>query len=359
MRFFAIPSVLFLAFLVPISAQPPGTLQPGTLQPGTLQPGTIPPGAVPPGTVPPGTVQPGTDQSGTLPPASPDEATFSTEVKVVNILATVRTKSGQLITDLGKDDFSLTENKRPEEIRYFSRETGLPLTIGLLIDTSLSQGKVLDAERTASFRFVDQVLREGKDQVFVTQFDMAVMLRQKPTSRRQDLEQSLPYVDTPSNSELQLQRGGGTLLFDAVVQASRDVMSKLGNRKALIIMSDGGDNGSDQTLASAIEAAQRADTLIYSILFADPTYYGGFGADEGKTWMERLAKETGGSYFEVSKRQSIGEIFGIIEQELRSQYNLGFVSDQPVRISEFRTLHLTAKRKDLVVEARDRYWAQR
>lgn len=349
MRFFGLLPALLFALLLPLTAQSPGTIQPGTIQPGTVQPGSNQPG----------TVQPGTIQPRALPSANPDDATFSTEVKVVNVLATVRTKSGRLVTDLAKDDFSLTENKHAEQIRYFSRETDLPLTIGLLIDTSLSQAKVLDAERRASFQFVDQVLREGKDQVFVTQFDTAVMLRQKPTSRRQDLEQSLPFVDTPSKSELELQRGGGTLLFDAVVQASREVMSKLGNRKALIIMSDGGDNGSDETLASSIDAAERADTLIYSILFADPTYYGGFGSAEGKSAMQRLAKETGGSYFEVSKRQSIGQIFGIIEQELRSQYNLGFVSDQPVRISEFRTLQLTTKRRDLVVEARERYWAQR
>jgi VWFA-related protein len=278
-------------------------------------------------------------------------------VKVVNILATVRTKSGQLVNDLTKDDFALLENKRPEEIRYFSRESDLPLTIGLLVDTSMSQARVLEKERSASFQFVDQVLREGKDKVFVTQFDMAVMTRQQPTSSRRDLEESLPYVDTPSKNELQAQRGGGTLLFDAVVKASREIMSTLPNRKAMIILSDGGENGSDETLTSAIEAAQRADTLIYSILFADPAYGGGGG--EGRSWMERLAKETGGSFFEVSKKHGIGEIYGIIEQELRSQYNLGFVSDQPVRISEFRTLQLTAKRRDLVVQARDRYWAQR
>jgi VWFA-related protein len=136
-------------------------------------------------------------------------------------------------------------------------------------------------------------------------------------------------------------------------------MSGQRNRKAMIILSDGGDNGSDETLTSAIEAAERADTLIYSILFADSGFGGGYGAGEGKTAMMRLAKETGGSFFEVSKKQSIGQIYGIIEQELRSQYNLGFVSDQPVRVSEFRKLQLTADRKDLVVEARDRYWAQR
>jgi VWFA-related protein len=292
-----------------------------------------------------------------LPLSAQDDPTFSTTVKVVNILATVRTKSGQLVNDLTKDDFALLENKRPEDIRYFSRESDLPLTIGLLVDTSMSQARVLEKERSASFQFVDQVLREGKDKVFVTQFDMAVMTRQPPTSSRRDLEESLPYVDTPSKNELQAQRGGGTLLFDAVVKASREIMSTLPNRKAMIILSDGGDNGSDETLTSAIEAAQRADTLIYSILFADPAYGGGGG--EGRSWMERLAKETGGSFFEVSKKHGIGEIYGIIEQELRSQYNLGFVSDQPVRISEFRTLQLTAKRRDLVVQARDRYWAQR
>jgi VWFA-related protein len=262
-----------------------------------------------------------------------------------------------LVNDLTKDDFALLESKRPEDIRYFSRESDLPLTIGLLVDTSMSQARVLEKERSASFQFVDQVLREGKDKVFVTQFDMAVMTRQQPTSSRRDLEESLPYVDTPSKNELQAQRGGGTLLFDAVVKASREIMSTLPNRKAMIILSDGGENGSDETLTSAIEAAQRADTLIYSILFADPAYGGGGG--EGRSWMERLAKETGGSFFEVSKKHGIGEIYGIIEQELRSQYNLGFVSDQPVRISEFRTLQLTAKRRDLVVQARDRYWAQR
>ena len=116
-----------------------------------------------------------------------DEPTFSTDVKVVNVLATVRTKSGQLVNDLAKDDFSLAENKRPQDIRYFSRESDLPLTIGLMVDTSMSQARVLESERSASFQFVDQVLREGKDKVFVTQFDMAVMTRQQPTSSRRAL----------------------------------------------------------------------------------------------------------------------------------------------------------------------------
>jgi VWFA-related protein len=294
---------------------------------------------------------PGQDEPGQSGP------TFSTDVKVVNILATVRTKAGQIVNDLSKDDFSILENGHPEAIKYFSRESDLPLTIGLMVDTSMSQTRVLEKERSASFQFVDQVLREGKDKVFVTQFDMAVLTRQELTSSRRDLEETLPFVDTPSKKELQAQRGGGTLLFDAVVRASREIMSGQRNRKAMIVLSDGGDNGSDETLTSAIEAAQRADTLIYSIYFADPAYGGGGG--EGRNAMERLAKETGGGFFVVSKKLTIDQIYGVIEEELRSQYNLGFVSDQPVRVSEFRKLQLTASRKDLVVEARDKYWAQR
>ena len=316
MGLFGCRSAILFALLSPISAQTPGALQPGAIQPGQ------------------------------------DEPTFSTDVKVVNILANVRTKSGQIVNDLTKDDFSILENGRPEAIKYFSRESDLPLTIGLMVDTSMSQARVLESERSASFQFVDQVLRDGKDKVFVTQFDMAVLTRQALTSSRHDLEQTLPFVDTPSKKELQAQRGGGTLLFDAVVQSSREIMSGQRNRKAMIILSDGGDNGSDQTLTSAIEAAQRADTLIYSIYFADPGYGGGGG--EGKSAMERLARETGGSFFVVSKKQTINQIYEVIEEELRSQYNLGFVSDQPVRVSEFRKLQLTTNRKDLVVEARER-----
>ncbi len=201
-----------------------------------------------------------------------DEATFSTSLNVVDVLATVRTKKNEIVRDLTKDDFVLTENGRPQTIRYFSKESELPLTVGLMIDTSMSQQKVLESERTASFRFLDQVLRESKDKLFVMQFDMAVQLRQPLTSSRQALEDVLPYVDTPTRRELNLQNGGGTLLFDAVVKASNDVLKNQKNRKAMVVLSDGGENGSTATLMDAIEAAQRADSLIYSILFSDSSY---------------------------------------------------------------------------------------
>ncbi|HLG98343.1 MAG TPA: VWA domain-containing protein [Bryobacteraceae bacterium] len=288
-----------------------------------------------------------------------DTPTFSTSVKVVDLLAVVRTKKGEIINNLKKDDFSVFENGRPQAIRYFSRETDLPLTIGLLVDTSTSQLKVLDVERTATFRFLDQVLRENKDQVFLMQFDMAVMMREPLTSSRRKLEDKLALVDAPTRAELMQQTGGGTLLYDAIVQACK-TMKDQRNRKALVLLTDGVDTGSDLSLNDAIDAAQRADTLVYSILFSDPGAYGfGFGEPDGRKVLQHLSRETGGGFFEVSKKQNIEQIFGLIEDELRSQYSMGFVSDQPVRVSEFRTLQVATKEKGLIVQTRDRYWAQR
>ncbi len=278
--------------------------------------------------------------------------TFSTSVKVVNLLAAVRTKKGEIIRDLGKDDFTLTENGRQQAIRYFSKESDLPLTLGLLVDTSMSQERVLNAERSASFGFLDQVLRESKDQVFLLQFDMAVMLRQGLTSSRKKLDEALSFVDTPTRQELSLQRGGGTLLWDAILKASKDVLKDQPNRKALIVLTDGVDTGSEASLAEAIEAAQRADTLVYSIFFSD-------GGSEGRGPLVRISRETGGGFYEVSKKRDIDSIYASIQDELRSQYSLGFVSDEPVRVSEFRKLQLATKQKGLVVQCRDKYWARR
>jgi len=281
------------------------------------------------------------------------EATFSSGIQVVNILATVRDHSDQFVRNLTKDDFSVLEDGRPEIIRYFSAETNLPLTIGLLVDTSTSQEKVLNAERGASFRFIDSVLRENMDHVFLMDFDLNVKTMQRLTNSRADLQESLRMVNTPTREELRSQYGGGTLLFDAVSDACKEVMNKQQGRKALIILSDGGDNGSNATLAAAVQEAQRTNTLVYTILFTS----GGFGSSIGKRTMLRLAEQTGGSYFVVTKKLTIDQVFADIEQDLRSQYSIGFVSDKPAQVSEFRKLQLTTKRPEMTVHARDRYWA--
>ncbi len=292
--------------------------------------------------------------------AQQDAATFSTEVRVVSVLASVRTKKGEIIRDLTKDDFSITEDGRPQTIRYFGRQSDLPLTLGLMVDTSMSQRKVLDAERTASFRFLDQVLRERKDQVFIMQFDMAMMLRQGLTSSFGKLNDALSYVDTPTRQELAMSAGTskGTVLYDAVVKACKDIMQRQNGRKALILLTDGVDFGSDATLTDAVEAAERSDTLLYSILFSDSGFYS-FGGADGSRALQKMSRETGGGFFEVSKKNGIQQIYDVIQDELRSQYSMGYVSDLPVRISEFRKIQLSTKQKGLVIQARDRYWAQR
>ena len=284
------------------------------------------------------------------------EPTFSTEVKVVNILATVRNNKGEIIRNLTKDDFTLFEDGRAQTIRYFSRESDLPLTLGLLIDTSLSQTRVLESERGASFRFLEQVLREAKDKAFIVQFDQVILVRQELTSSRKDLESALDVVDSPRTSG---GDGGGTLLYDTVRKISVQIMRPLKGRKAFIVLSDGVDFGSAISLTDAIESAQRAETLVYSILFSDESAYGPLSlSSNGRRVLERLSRETGAGFFQVSSKQSIEQIFGLIEEELRSQYSLAFVSDAPVTASGFRKIRLTCRQKGLIVQARNRYYAE-
>jgi VWFA-related protein len=282
--------------------------------------------------------------------AQDQDTIFRSDVKVVSILANVLDRDGRLVHDLTQDEFRVLENGRAQTIKYFSRDTNLPLTLGLMVDTSMSQEHVMQAERVASFRFLDRVLRP-KDQAFITQFDMSVQTPQTLTDDRESLRKALVFVDTPTRATLRAQAGsGGTLLFDAVIQASRNILLKQQGRKAMIILSDGGENGSEGSLQDSIDAAHKADTLIFSILF---------GGTEGRGNLQRMSKETGGGYFEVSKRFTIDQVFDTIQDELRGQYNIGYVSDVPVRISEFRKLQVATTRKGLTVQARDRYWAQR
>ena len=295
-----------------------------------------------------------------LAPAQEQRPTFTAEVKVVNVLATVRNKTGALIGNLEKDDFTLAEDGRPQTIRYFQHESNLPLILGLMVDTSGSQAKVLDQERAASLRFLDNVFRDNIDRAFLMQFDTGVQMRQPLTGSIKQLDDAMAYVDSETRRQIRMQGGGGTLLYDAVLRASNDIMLRQTGRKALIVLSDGVDFGSENGLKDAVEAAQRADTLVYAILYSDPGAYGVFGSGhDGRRVLQNMAEDSGGSFYEVSKKQTLENMFGMIEQELRNQYSIGYVSDKPVRLSEFRGIQLTANRKGLLVQARKRYWAQR
>jgi VWFA-related protein len=316
------------------------------------------------------------------------DSTFSTDVNLVSVFATVRDHKGQIVRNLGKDDFSLTEDGRPQTIKYFSQESGLPLTLGLLVDTSMSQRRVLGKERDASYRFFDQVLREDKDKAFLIHFDHEVELLLDLTSSKKKLESALGQLEVP---ERQWQsgggyggggrgrgghHGGGTALYDSILLASDELMKKQTGRKAVIVLTDGVDNGSKVSLSTGIESAQRADTLAYSILFADPEGYGGMGGGmgrhgggrypggqgsraDGKPVLQRLSRETGGGFFEVSKKETIEKIYDQIEEELRNQYSLGYTSDQADAGAGYRKIRLTTRKTDQIVQTRDGYYPNR
>jgi VWFA-related protein len=355
-------------------------------------------------------------------------ATIAVDVKVVTLPVTVRDKHGKIIRDLTKDDFTLQEDGRPQTIRYFSQESNLPLTLGLLVDTSRSQTNVLDAERNASRSFLDQMLVQAKDKAFLIHFDREVELLQDLTSSREKLQAALELLKTPSDrgssndprsndpndsdsrsgSGSGSHHGGGTQLYDAIYLASNELMKKQQGRKALIILSDGVDRGSKTYLESAIESAQRADTVVYSIYFADSHhedrnegqrrgggtgrggggwpgggggwpgggggYPGGGGGrggpgggqrhpeeprTDGKKILERISKETGGRFFEVSKKESVGEIYTSIVEELRTQYSMGYTPDKDSAASGYHHVQLAVKRKDLTVQTREGYYADR
>ena len=349
-----------------------------------------------------------------------DKPAISVDVKVVNVLATVRDKKGQIVTNLGEDDFKLEEDGRPQTITYFARETDLPLTLGLLVDTSMSQRRVLPEERDASRSFLDDLLRD-QDQAFLIHFDRQVELLQDLTSSHQKLQAALnlleisqPEKDSGSGNGgggggypsgggypgggggypgggggSQRRARGGTALYDAIYLASDEIMRKQKGRKAVIVLSDGVDHGSKETLEHAIETAQRTDTIVYSILFADEEAYGGFGRQgggygggpygggpygggrrgggyprfpeqrpDGKKILTQISTETGGRMFEVSKKQTVDQIYHQIEDELRSQYSLGYAPESSSAYG-YHKLHITVKQKDDAVQARQGYYLDR
>jgi VWFA-related protein len=361
---------------------------------------------------------------GPLMRAQEPAAAIAVDVKVVTLPVTVRDKHGAIVRDLTKDDFTLQEDGRPQAIRYFSQDTNLPLTLGLLVDTSRSQSNALEAERNASRGFLDQMLVQAKDKAFLIHFDKEVELLQDLTSSREKLQAALELLKTPSDRERSndpndsddsrsgsgSHHSGGAQLYDSVFLASNELMKKQQGRKALIILTDGVDRGSKTYLEGAIESAQRADTVIYSIYFAEPRrneggerdrrgggmgrgggwpggggggwpgggggWPGGGGGGggrggrggqrpaesprtDGKKILERISKETGGRFFEVSKKQSVGEIYSSIVEELRTQYSMGYTPDKESTASGYHHVQLQVKRKELTVQTREGYYADR
>ncbi len=391
-------------------------------------------------------------------PAAPI-TTLLVESRLVNLPVVVRDKKGALIQNLTKDDFVLQVDRHSQVIRYFDLDANLPLTLGLLVDTSQSQRGVLDEERTASGVFLDQIMNSRPaaesvkpstarepDKAFIIQFAHTTELLQDLTPSRPKLQAALKQLDTaspgsgsnsggsnggngnpPNDPDNNNDRngsngggrgqgrgrgfgGGGTTLYDATFLAADEIMAKQKGRKALILLTDGVDSGSKESLTNAIEAAQRADTIVYAIYFKgeqqrpDNDRRGGGGGfpggggrqgggggrfpgggggypggnsgggnggggqrgggggnrTDGKKILERMTQETGGRLFEVTKKQTTAQIYTQIAEELRAQYRLAYTPDEATAADGYHQIDLTLrdadKQKKLTIQTRDGYY---
>jgi VWFA-related protein len=299
------------------------------------------------------------------PPANEEPLqTFKAEVNVVNLFFNVKDKHGMLIPNLTKDDFSVFEDGKPQTIKYFSAESNQPLTLGIMIDTSASQTRVLTIEQESCAEFLRSVLRQ-KDLAFVINFDVDVNLDQDFTNNVRDLTRALNKMQINAGISGPPGLGGGpiattprgTLLYDAIYLGADEKLKNEVGRKAMIIFTDGEDQGSRLKIHDAIEAAQKADTICYVILIADRGFYGGFGYS-GDYEMKKLSEQTGGRVIEVgNKQEKLRQAFDQIQNELRSQYNIGYSPTNAKLDGTYRKIQIHTKSGDYKVQARQGYYA--
>jgi VWFA-related protein len=283
---------------------------------------------------------------------------LTTNVNLVTLLATVHDRDGHIVNNLTPDDFVLEEDGVPQKVRYFSRESNLPLTVGVLVDTSRSQADVLGEESRASSIFLDKVLREDKDEAFIVHFDKRVEILQALTSSHDQLAAALERLQIPGEF--------ATLIYSATRQSSEEVMRNQRGRKALILLTDGVAYKDPVSIGTAIEFAQRADTILYSIRFSGPieayrpirAAVMGAAKEHGKLSLQRMARETGGVSYEVTKNQTIEAIYTQIEEALRNQYSIGYTPGRTAPDGKYHKIKLIAKNHDLIIDTRDGYFAQ-
>lgn len=282
------------------------------------------------------------------PPSPP----ISVEVNLVLISAIVHDKHGKIVPTLNRGDFVLYIDGHLQAINNFMRQSDLPLTLGLLVQTSLGprQRYALHNAGDASYAFLDHMLREDKDKAFVVSFDQKVELLQGFSSSRPKLHAALQLMQTTNFSS-----GGrrcGTLLYDAVSLASNELMKAQQGRKALFVLSDGIDRGSKKTLEDAVEAAQRANTSVFSILLTE-----NWPGPSGKKVLERISADTGGRMFKISHGLTVAQIYAQAEEELRNEYVLGYTPAPKGTGRAYHRIQLTTKQKGLTVQARDGYYS--
>src|ERR1700678_907442 len=300
------------------------------------------------------------------PPASKAEAqpvdigdvqTLKVNVNLVNVYFSVRDKSGY-ITNLHKDDCNIFENKEAQKTKNFTQEKNLPLTIGILLDTSGSQMNVLPLEQQSGAEFLKDVLTP-KDEAFLISFDINVNLLADYTNSPREIKRSIDsaVINTGAGTGSVTGNGSarGTLLYDAVYLAAHDKLRQEAGRKILVLLTDGGDQGSQENLKTATEAAQKANAIVYVILLSDRGFYGGgFGginlADTGARDMERLASDTGGRVINVGHDgRKLEDAFNQIQDELRTQYLLSYTPTNAKADGTFRKINLSCG-KDLKIQ---------
>ncbi len=296
-----------------------------------------------------------------------DDAPIKVNVNLVNVMASVRDKHNALVPTLTKDDFEVFENGKQQEIKYFSRESNLPLTIGLLVDVSRSQENLIGIEQRAAAAFLDAVLR-AKDEAFLLSFGADTEMLQDITSSKKMLQRGLENLK-PNFGFSGITAGpvptathqAGTVLYDAIYLGANDRLAREAGRKVLVVITDGDDEGSQVSIKKAIESAQKADTTIYSIYYVDPYFYargGGFSfGGGGRGYLQQMSSETGGHVYEVSRRNTLDKVFDELQQEMRTQYAIAYTSTDPKKDGSYHKLEIKTKDKDLKVQARKGYYA--
>jgi VWFA-related protein len=291
--------------------------------------------------------------------------TLKVNVQVVNLFFNVKDKRGALIPNLKKEDFLINEDGKPQTIKYFAAESNQPLTLGLLIDTSGSQIRVLPMEKEVGAAFLRDVLTP-KDLAFLINFDISVDLLQDYTNDTARLRRAMEQtrindgggsgsggIAGAGQGTIPVLRPKGTLLYDAVFLAANEKLQKESGRKALVLLTDGGDNGSDETLANAIEAAQRSEVIVYVILIADRANF-----MPGDREMHKLSEQTGGRVIDVGNDpRKLRKAFDEIGVELRSQYMVGYVPTNTVADGKYRKMEAKTVNPDYKIQARKGYYA--
>jgi VWFA-related protein len=296
------------------------------------------------------------------PAAGPDQMpTFRKNVNLVSLFFNVKDKHGAFVPGLTPDHFELQEDGKSQIIKYFSAETNQPLTLGIMVDSSKSMELMLPEEKVIATDFLRQVVTD-KDLAFVISFDISVDLLQDLTSDIHLLHSGLEKARTNvgggvggvpgiGQGPFPVSNPKGTLLYDAVYLGSNEILSKQVGRKAMIILTDGVDQGSRMKLHDALEAAQKADVICYVLLLFDPRY----GSDMSD--MNHLAEQTGGRAISVGRTENLGKAFKQISDELRTQYSLGYTSTNEKHDGGFRKIELKSK-DGYKVQARKGYYAR-